>query len=60
MAKKKGVSPLQIALAWVLHQPFPTFPMIGPMTVAELESSVAALSVELSPDEAAWLDETNG
>ena len=32
LATKKGVEPINIALAYVLHQPFPTFPLIGPRT----------------------------
>jgi aryl-alcohol dehydrogenase-like predicted oxidoreductase len=56
LAKEKGILPIHIALSWVLHQPFPTFPMIGPMTVSEVESSIRVLSVELSSREVEWLD----
>jgi aryl-alcohol dehydrogenase-like predicted oxidoreductase len=40
----------------VLHQPFPTFPLIGPRTLDETRSSLVALDVELSPELLAWLD----
>ena len=56
LAKARGVEPIHVALAWVLHQPFPTFPLIGPMTPGETRSSLRALEVSLSPDEVAWLD----
>jgi 1-deoxyxylulose-5-phosphate synthase len=53
---KGGYSANQVALAWVLHQPFPVFPLIGPATVAELLNSVAALEIALSPEEIRWLN----
>jgi aryl-alcohol dehydrogenase-like predicted oxidoreductase len=55
LAKKRGVEPINIALAYVLCQPFPVFPLIGPKTVAELRSSLKALTVELTPAELRWL-----
>jgi aryl-alcohol dehydrogenase-like predicted oxidoreductase len=51
-----GVAPTAIALAYVLNQPFPTFPLFGPRTIAETSSSMAGLAVELRPDQVAWLD----
>ncbi|MBT2503415.1 aldo/keto reductase [Curtobacterium sp. ISL-83] len=45
-----------IALAFVLHQPFPTFPLFGPRTIAEARSSMLGLSVDLTPEQVAWLD----
>jgi aryl-alcohol dehydrogenase-like predicted oxidoreductase len=56
LGRERGFSAIQVALAWVLHQPFPVFPIIGPATVDELSSSLRALELELSPDELAWLD----
>jgi predicted dehydrogenase/aryl-alcohol dehydrogenase-like predicted oxidoreductase len=56
MAKDKHVLPINIALAYVLCQPFPTFPLIGPRTVEETRSSLAALAVTLTPDEVRWLN----
>lgn len=56
LAQKLGVTTNQVALAWVLHQPFPVFALVGPWTVAELESSVEARKVSLTPEERAWLD----
>ncbi|WP_144763361.1 aldo/keto reductase [Curtobacterium sp. 9128] len=51
-----GVPATAIALAYVLHQPFPTFPLFGPRTIAEARSSMTGLSVDLTPEQVAWLD----
>ena len=56
LAEKKNVRPVNIALAYVLHQPFPTFPLIGPRTIDETRVAMAALAVDLSPEELAWLN----
>lgn len=56
LAQKRGVEPINIALAWVLCQPFPVFPLIGPKQPAEVRSSLAALEVTLSQREMQWLD----
>jgi aryl-alcohol dehydrogenase-like predicted oxidoreductase len=56
LAKQRGVLPINIALAYVLCQPFPTFPLIGPRTLAETRTSLPALDVELSPEEVRWLN----
>ncbi len=56
LADERGVLPINVALAYVLHQPFPTFPLIGPRSLHELETSLPALDVELSEDELLWLN----
>ena len=56
LAAGQGVTANDVALAWVLHQPFPTYAVIGPRTVAELRASVRALEVELTDHEVRWLD----
>ena len=45
-----------IALAYVLHQEFPVFPLVGIRKPSETLSCVAAMEIELSPEEVAWLD----
>jgi aryl-alcohol dehydrogenase-like predicted oxidoreductase len=61
LAGAKGVTPAQVALAYVLHQPFPTSAIMGPLTLAEFHESVAAEGVPLSPAEVGWLNlETEG
>jgi aryl-alcohol dehydrogenase-like predicted oxidoreductase len=56
LAQSKSVETINIALAYVLHQPFTTFPLIGPRSVAETASSFRALEIELSAAEMAWLN----
>lgn len=56
LAARTGATATQIALAWVLHQPFPTYALIGPRSVAELRESVDALDLTLTPAESRWLD----
>jgi predicted dehydrogenase/aryl-alcohol dehydrogenase-like predicted oxidoreductase len=56
LAGERGVLPIQVALAYVLSQPFPTFPLIGPRLLSETRTSFRALTVELSPDDVRWLN----
>jgi aryl-alcohol dehydrogenase-like predicted oxidoreductase len=56
LARERSVSPLNIALAYVLRQPFPTFPLIGPRTLSETRTSLPALDIQLSPHELRWLN----
>ncbi|GAB3645307.1 aldo/keto reductase [Glycomyces tarimensis] len=56
MAAEKGVSPAGLGLAWLLHQPGVTGPIIGPRTVEQLEDAVAALEIGLDESELAELD----
>src|ERR1044071_7413118 len=56
-AKKRGVNNAQIALAWVLHQPGITAPIIGASKPHHLEDAVKALSVKLDADELKYLSE---
>ncbi len=44
-----------IALSYLLAQPFPTYPVIGPRTPAQLQSSLAALAVTLTTEDLASL-----
>lgn len=56
LAREKGVSPAQLALAYVLCQPFPTFALIGPQSIDELRDVLPALDIQLTPDECRWLN----
>ncbi len=55
LADKLGVSPIHIALAYVLHQPFPVVPLIGPRRLLELDDSLRALEIDLTPEQIGWL-----
>jgi predicted dehydrogenase/aryl-alcohol dehydrogenase-like predicted oxidoreductase len=56
LAQRRNVLPINIALAYVLCQPFPTYALIGPRRLSETESSLRGLDVELSAEERKWLD----
>ena len=56
LAQAKGVSPINIAAAYVLQQPFPTFALIGPRQISETADSLGCLGVTLTPKEVAWLN----
>jgi predicted dehydrogenase/aryl-alcohol dehydrogenase-like predicted oxidoreductase len=56
LAKKKNVSPINIALAYVLSQPFPTIALIGPRLLSETRTSLPGLDVTLSAEELKWLN----
>jgi len=57
IAKERGVSGPQIALAWVLSKPFVTSPIIGATKIEHLNQSIAALDIKLSDEEVARLEE---
>jgi len=56
LAKKRGVTAVNIALAYVLAQPFPTFPLVGPRALVEMRTTMPGLDVVLTPDEMKWLN----
>ncbi len=56
LAATYRVEPINIALAWVLGQPFPVFPMIGPRQIAETRSCMTALTIKLTAAEMAYLN----
>ncbi|MBA3963939.1 MAG: aldo/keto reductase [Chthoniobacterales bacterium] len=57
MAGEKSVPPAQLALAWMLHQPVVTAPIIGATKMSHLDDAVAALNLKLSPNEIDALEE---
>jgi NDP-hexose C3-ketoreductase / dTDP-4-oxo-2-deoxy-alpha-D-pentos-2-ene 2,3-reductase len=54
---ESGRDPAQVALAWLLKNPDVTSPIIGPRTMEQLESALAALEIELSGEDMQRLDE---
>jgi aryl-alcohol dehydrogenase-like predicted oxidoreductase len=51
IAKQKGKTILQIALAWIRQQPTITSPIVGANTVEQLSEILGALEVTLTPEE---------
>ena len=56
LARQLNASPIHIALAYVLAQPFPSIPLIGPRRLDELDDSIKALSIKLTPEQVKWLE----
>jgi predicted dehydrogenase/aryl-alcohol dehydrogenase-like predicted oxidoreductase len=56
LAAQMDVPAIQIALAYVLHQSFPCFALIGPRNVMQLQDSLAASRIALTAEQVAWLD----
>ena len=50
ICKNLGEEPANVALAWLLHNPVVTAPIIGPRLLEQLESSIQALEINLSDD----------
>lgn len=57
IARARGISMAQVALAWMLSKPAVTSPIIGATKMKHLEDAVGALSVKLTPQEIASLEE---
>ncbi|WP_114947073.1 aldo/keto reductase [Microvirga calopogonii] len=58
IAARRGVPRAQVALAWLLHKPVVTSPIVGASKPQHLEDAVAALSLKLSREEIAELEES--
>ncbi|MDP3316694.1 MAG: aldo/keto reductase, partial [Devosia sp.] len=56
LANQLGKSPIHIALAYVLTQSFPSIPLIGPRTLHELDDSLQAFDIKLTPEQVKWLE----
>jgi aryl-alcohol dehydrogenase-like predicted oxidoreductase len=56
MAEKRGVTPSQLAIAWVLGRGESIVPIVGSRTRKQLADALGALAIALSPEEAAELE----
>jgi predicted dehydrogenase/aryl-alcohol dehydrogenase-like predicted oxidoreductase len=56
LAAELGVSPFNIATAWVLAQSFPSLAVIGPRSPNEIITTLPALNLSLSANDVAWLN----
>jgi aryl-alcohol dehydrogenase-like predicted oxidoreductase len=57
VAAKRGVSSAQVALAWLLHKPGVTAPIVGATKLAHVEDALAAETLSLSDAEISRLEE---
>ncbi len=56
LCRELGEEPANVALAWLLHQPAVTAPIIGPRTLQQLEGATRAVEIKLSDEILAKLD----
>ena len=56
VADRRGIKPAQIALAWVLHKPGITSPIIGASKMYQLDEALAAMDIKLTPEETEMLE----
>jgi aryl-alcohol dehydrogenase (NADP+) len=57
VAAARGDSPAQVALAWLLHKPGITAPIVGATKLEHLEEAIAAANLSLSSEEIERLEE---
>ena len=57
IAARHSVSAAQVALAWLLHQPVVTAPVVGVRSIKHLEESVGALEMALSENDLSELED---
>lgn len=57
IADKKGITRVQVALAWLLSHDYVASPLIGATKLSHLEGAINALDVKLTPEEINYLEE---
>ena len=57
LCKELGEPPTAVALAWLLHNPIVTAPIVGPRTIEQLESALRATEITLAEETLNRLDE---
>ncbi len=57
VAQEHGVKPAQIALAWLLHKPGVTAPIVGCSKMSQLEDAAAAVEIKLTPEQIKRIEE---
>lgn len=55
LADKYAATPGQVALAWLIGQEFPVFPILGTTNVERIKEALAADALQLTRDELIWL-----
>jgi aryl-alcohol dehydrogenase-like predicted oxidoreductase len=56
LAREHDTSPAKIALAWLLHQPGVTAPIVGATRLSHIDDAIAASTLPLTPDDLAALE----
>ena len=56
LAKEKGLTVPQIAMAFIMNQPLNVFPIVGAVNAKEMEENIVAFKTKLTQEELEWLD----
>ena len=56
LALHHRVTANNIAAAWTMNQPFPSFALVGPRTTNEIDTTLPCLNIELSESDVKWLN----
>jgi aryl-alcohol dehydrogenase-like predicted oxidoreductase len=56
LCRRIGHPPGDVAIAWLLHNPLVTAPIIGPRSIEQLDSAIRAAAIELDQETLAALD----
>lgn len=56
LSAQTGLTPTQIVLGYLLSQPFPTVPIIGPQSLDQLHDSLSAAGVRLTPGQISFIE----
>lgn len=57
LCREIGEEPADVAIAWLLHQPAVTAPIVGPRTMAQLEGGIKSVGIKLSEETLGRIDE---
>ncbi|MBC8505021.1 MAG: aldo/keto reductase [Anaerolineales bacterium] len=57
LSQRHGFTSAQIALAWMLHKPGITAPIVGASKMRHLEEAIAAIDIQLSDEDITYLEE---
>lgn len=57
LCKELGEEPADVAIAWLLHQPAVTAPIVGPRTMAQLEGGIKSVGIKLDGDTLKKIDD---
>ena len=56
IAKERGYTPAQIALAWLLNGKINVFPIVGSSRIESLEKNIQALDISLTQEELSYIN----
>ena len=60
VAKRKGITVAQAAMAWIFSQPFPVAALSSPVTKEQIRQNTQALQIELTQEEILWMNLEEG